>query len=126
MANSILALPPAAALDQALTELTAQHGSNVSTVKALRKARYYLGCGLEIVTTDRAFLIPSGTRANVVHEVAFTGECSCEAHGTCWHQQAIALVERAQKYTIPMGARIAARRAVSYEQAKREIDELWA
>ena len=116
MANSILPLPPAAALDQALTELTAASGGTVATVRALRKARYYLGCGLEIVPTATGFLLPSGTRANVVHEVSFTGSCSCEATGVCWHQQAIALIEQASRYTPPATMpRLTSRRVVDAE-----------
>lgn len=63
------------------------------TTPAARKAAYHLGRGLEIVRTASGWLVPSGTRAGVVHHVSRNGQCSCEgaAHGrSCWHREAVA------------------------------------
>lgn len=123
--STILILPEAAALDQALTELVCAAG-NISRVKALRKARYHLGCGVTIVPTSTGFLLPSGTRANVVHEVSFMGDCSCEAGQAdrgCWHTAAIDLVELAQRYTRPRCVPLTQR--PEYELALADMNELF-
>jgi hypothetical protein len=124
-----LSLPPAAALDQALTELTAASGGEISRVKALRKARFHLA-DLRIVPTATGFLVPSGTRTNIIHEVSFTGGCSCEASGVCWHQVAVELIEQAQRYTLPTVARFSrdvdsARAELERIKAKSEMAELF-
>jgi hypothetical protein len=126
---STLSLPPAAALDQALTELTAASGGEISRVKALRKARFHLAGEPRIVPTATGFLMPSGSRTNVIHEVSFAGTCSCEASGRCWHQTAIELVETAQRFTLPalqpLGERLAQARSVAWQRAKAEMNELF-
>ena len=61
--------------------------------RAYDKATYLLSQGLRIVETRGAFLVPSGSRNNIIHRVA-DGRCSCEAgqNGrSCWHVAAVAL-----------------------------------
>jgi hypothetical protein len=62
-----LILPPMAALNDAGAELVAAAGDDRATVNALNKAIWYLGEGVVVRPTTGAFLIPSGTRAGVVH-----------------------------------------------------------
>lgn len=57
---------------------------------AARKAAYQLAQGLRVIAHAGGFLVPSGTRAGVVHFVSADGTCSCEARGACWHQAAVA------------------------------------
>ncbi len=60
---------------------------------AQRKAAYQMSQGLRIKPHAEGWLVPSGTRANVVHFVSPQGTCSCEAgqHGRdCWHISAVA------------------------------------
>ena len=62
-----------------------------------RKAQYHLGRGLDVVRGAAGWLIPSGSRAGVVHFVSDAGNCSCEAARAgkaCWHQEAAHLVSR--------------------------------
>jgi hypothetical protein len=119
-----LSLPPAAAIDQAATEMVAAQVGNSSAIKRINKAQYNLRLGnLPIMLVADGFLMPSGTRAGVIHKIAFTGECSCEASGRCWHQTAIALVEQAQRYTLPAAPRKASR--AEYERALSEMNELY-
>lgn len=62
--------------------------------RAADKAAYYLATGLQIVETRGAYLVPSGTRSNIIHRVQ-NGVCSCEAgqNGrSCWHVAAVDLV----------------------------------
>lgn len=63
--------------------------------RARDKAAYFLAQGLRVVETRGAYLVPSGTRGNVIHRVQ-DGRCSCEAGQsgkTCWHVAAIALLD---------------------------------
>jgi hypothetical protein len=57
---------------------------------AERKAAWQAAQGVVAVRHGDGWLVPSGTRAGVVHYVSAAG-CSCEARGACWHQ---ALVEQ--------------------------------
>jgi hypothetical protein len=62
--------------------------------RASDKAAYFLAQGLRIVENRGAFLVPSGTRSNIIHRVA-NGRCSCEAAQAgkvCWHVAAVELV----------------------------------
>jgi hypothetical protein len=65
--------------------------SVVDTTPAARKAAYHLAGGLDIRQMGTSFLVPSGTRAGLVHCV--TGDtCSCEAGRSgkaCWHREAV-------------------------------------
>jgi hypothetical protein len=58
---------------------------------AERKAQYHLARGLDVVRGSAGWLIPSGTRAGVVHYVSDAGICTCEAGQrgrACWHVSA--------------------------------------
>lgn len=60
---------------------------------AQRKAAYHLSQNLQVIAHAAGWLVPSGTRSNVIHFVNAEGTCSCEAgqHGrTCWHVAAVA------------------------------------
>ena len=67
--------------------------------RARDKAQYFLATGLQIVETRGAFLVPSGTRGNIIHRVQ-DGRCSCEASSLgnrpCWHVAAVDLVTSEQ------------------------------
>lgn len=59
-----------------------------------RKAAWQRAQGLRIRPQAGGWLVPSGSRATVVHFVNSQGTCSCEAgsHGReCWHVAAVAL-----------------------------------
>lgn len=123
-----LSLPPMAALDEAAAELVDLAGENRATVNALNKALFYLGEGVVIRPTTGGFLMPSGTRAGVIHRISTAYGCNCEAGlkgKPCWHAQLLAIVERAQTRAIPMSDRIAAARRIAREKAEREMAELF-
>lgn len=66
--------------------------------RARDKAAYHLAQGLRIVETRGAYLVPSGSRGNVIHRVQ-DGQCSCEAAQNgrhCWHVAAVEMVEAEQ------------------------------
>lgn len=62
---------------------------------AERKAAYYAAQGVAPVPArGGAWLVPSGTRAGIVHLVDRAGRCTCEAgtHGRrCWHVALVAM-----------------------------------
>jgi hypothetical protein len=122
-----LILPPMAALDQSAAELVAAAGDDRAIVNATNKAIWFLGEGLDIRPTARAFLVPSGTRGGTVHRIDHVSGCSCEAGRAgrvCWHKQAIAIVEQAQTRimpALPLGDRLAAAR-----KATALLNELFA
>jgi hypothetical protein len=124
MAPSLI-VPPLAALDAAAATLVEQ--ANASQQRALNKALWHLQSGIEIRTTTGAFLIPSGTRSGVIHRISHAFGCNCEAAGkglSCWHTQAVAIIEEAQRHTmpaLPLGDRLAAAR-----KATAEMNELFA
>lgn len=117
--STTLILPPAAVLNQAAQEMT-DAAANVGRVKAIRKARYTLGCGVNIVPTATGFLLPSGSTAGTVHEVSYLGECSCPATHGCYHLAMIEMIELAQRYTYTPITQ-----TVDYETALKEIEELY-
>lgn len=108
---------------------------------ALNKAIYHLQSGVAIVATAGGYLVPSGTRADVVHRVSETHGCNCEAATAgrqCWHAAAVEIIEAAQYLTgatelvaepaddTPLQpARRNVPRAVSLEKALAEINELY-
>ena len=103
-------LPPAAAIESAAAEL----GQNATITKAL----YDLAQRPQIVRISGAYLVPSSSRAGLVHRVDDVAGCSCEAgkNGrTCRHATAIALIEQAQTRVMPalapLGDRISRARA---------------
>jgi hypothetical protein len=92
--------------------------------RAINKALWMLQSGLEIRATTGGFLMPSGTRAGVIHRISTTFGCGCEAAGKgniCWHASAIAILEEAQRHTMPA----LPRRTVTAAQALAEINELF-
>ena len=77
--------------------------------RADAKAAWHLAGGLDIRRrADGAYLVPSGTRTNVIHVVSADGDtCSCEASGHCWHLSAVAQAEEHARLE-----RLAARKVV--------------
>jgi hypothetical protein len=124
MAPSLI-LPPLAALDAAAATLIEQ--ANVSQQRALNKALWHLQSGIEIRTTSGAFLIPSGTRNGVIHRISHAFGCNCEASGkglSCWHIQVMAIIEEAQRHTMP--ALPPADRLAAARKASAALNELFA
>ena len=121
-------LPPLDLLDQAAAHLIDQAAGDACASRAINKALWHLQEGLEIRSTVGGFLMPSGTRAGVIHRISTLQGCNCERGnkgGLCWHAAAIAIIEEAQKYTRPtmpaLGDRLARARA-----ATAAINELFA
>jgi hypothetical protein len=120
--EATIILPPLELLDQAAATLV-DRAADASHERALNKGLWNLQAGLEIRSTTNGFLMPSGTRAGVIHRISHTFGCNCEAAAkghVCWHASAIAIVEEAQKYTrptmpaLPMGDKLArARKALA-------------
>jgi len=126
--NSILPLPPIAILAEAAATLIERAAGDASTERAINKALWNLDGGIEIRSTYGGFLMPSGTRAGVIHRVSTVQGCSCEAARAgrvCWHASALAIIEEAQTRAIPIAAKIAAQRGVAYAKAMAEMDELF-
>ncbi len=126
--STTIILPPIAAMDAAAAHLIDQ-AADASHERAINKGLWNLQSGLEIRATTGGFLMPSGTRAGVIHRVSHTFGCNCEAAAKgniCWHSAAIAIVEEAQRHTmpampaLPMGDRLAAAR-----RATALINELY-
>lgn len=102
--STTISLPPIAALDAAAAHLIDQSAGDTSTDRSLNKALWNLQSGLEIRSTTNGFLMPSGTRAGVIHRISHTFGCNCEAAAKghiCWHASAIAIVIEAQRHTMP-------------------------
>ncbi len=122
-----LILPPLEAVNAAAATLIENAAGDTSAERAINKALWNLQSGIEIRTTTGAFLIPSGTRAGVIHRISHTFGCNCEAaraSRVCWHASAIAIIEEAQRHTmpaLPIGERLAAAR-----RATIAINELFA
>jgi len=122
---STLPLPPLAALDAAAAHLV-DMAADASHERAINKALWHLGSDIEIRSTTAGFLVPSGTRAGVIHRVSTVFGCDCQAAArgaVCWHASAIAILEEAQRHTmpaLPLGDKLArARRALA------EVNELF-
>lgn len=125
--STTIILPPLETLDQAAAHLI-NLAADASHERALNKALWNLQAGLEIRSTTGGFLMPSGTRAGVIHRISHTFGCNCEAAAkgnVCWHSAAISILEEAQRYTRPtmpalrpMGERLAV--------ARQQMDELFA
>jgi hypothetical protein len=120
-----LSLPPIAALDAAAATLIDQ-AADASHERAINKALWHLQSGLEIRSTTAGFLVPSCTRTTVIHRISTVFGCNCEAAAKghiCWHASAIAIVEEAQRHTmpaLPLGDKLARARA-----ALASINELY-
>src|SRR5215216_702193 len=104
MVNSILALPPAAAIADAIAELACAGAGDTKRLIALNKAQYDLMMGTQIVIVPGAFLVPSSSRSGLIHRVDHVTGCSCEAGKAgrqCRHKVAIEVIELAQTRTMP-------------------------
>jgi hypothetical protein len=121
--STTIILPPIEAMDAAAHHLV-DLASDASHERALNKAIWHLQSGLEIRSTTAGFLMPSGTRAGVIHRISHTFGCNCEAAAkgnVCWHASAIAILEEAQRHTmpaLPLSQRLA--------HARAQMDELFA
>ena len=96
-------LPPLELLDRAAATLV-DRAADASHERAINKALWNLQTGIELRSTVNGFLLPSGTRAGVIHRISHTFGCDCQAAArsvVCWHSAAIAVVEEAQRYTRP-------------------------
>ena len=103
MATTII-LPPAAALEAAAMELNAS-ASDVRRRITISKALYDLLLATRpIVAVAGAYLVPSTSRAGLIHRVDHVAGCSCEAGSAgraCRHATAIDLIETANMRTMP-------------------------
>ncbi len=104
MATTVI-LPPAAAIETAANELRAAAEGNNKRLVALNKASYdLLVLQPQIVRIVGAYLVPSTSRAGLVHRVDDVDSCDCEAGRVgrpCRHTVALELIEQAQTHTIP-------------------------
>lgn len=110
-------LPPAAAIENAAAELS----QNATITKAL----YDLAQRPQIVRVSGAYLIPSSSRAGLVHRVDDVAGCSCEAGQrgrSCRHAAALELIEQAQTRTMP--ALVSPERATRLAAARLAAAEL--
>jgi hypothetical protein len=123
--STAIILPPIAAMDAAAAHLV-DLAADASHERALNKALWHLQSNIEIRQTTGAFLMPSGTKAGVIHRVSHTFGCDCQAAArgvVCWHASAIAILEEAGRHTmpaLPMGDKLARAR-----KALAEINELF-
>ena len=116
MATTII-LPPAAAIETAATEL--RQGAEPKRLIALNKAQYdLLVLQPEIVRVSGAYLMPSTSRAGLVHRVDDVSGCDCEAGRAgrqCRHAVALEIIEAAQQRSMPALASRAAKQAAAAE-----------
>ena len=123
-----LQLPPAATLEAAAAELNAS-APDVKRRVAISKALYdLLLIERPIMAVAGAFLVPSTSRAGVVHRVDHVNGCSCEAGAkgrSCRHAVAIEIIEAAQQRSMPALASRAAKQAAAAE-ATRLLNECFA
>lgn len=100
-------LPPVAALEAAVAELTraAVAAGDTKRQIALNKAVYDLLIGQPaIVRVSGGYLLPSTSRAGLVHRLDDVTGCSCEAGRAgrcCRHVLALELIEQANARTMP-------------------------
>ncbi len=123
-----LSLPPVETVGRVVAELVEAAGEDTALVRALNKAQYHMTIGeLPIVPTVSGFLLPSGTRAGVIHRVSTVNGCDCEAGRAsrhCWHQQVIRIMEQAAHHTMP---RLVKRSTeAQYRAAVEAMDELFS
>lgn len=127
-----LILPPPTAIADASAELTraAVAAGDTKRQIALNKASYdLLVLQPAIAIVPGGFLVPSTSRAGLVHRVDTVSGCDCEAGRggrLCRHKLAIEIIEQAQQRTMPvlapLGDRIARARAEA-EEARRALLE---
>jgi hypothetical protein len=99
--EATIILPPLELLDAAAAHLV-DLASDTSHERALNKGLWNLQSGIEIRSTTAGFLMPSGTRAGIIHRISTVFGCNCEAAAkgnVCWHAAAISILEEAQRYT---------------------------
>ena len=103
MATNLI-LPPAAALEAAAAELNAS-APDVKRRIAINKALYdLLLIERPIVAVAGAFLVPSTSRAGLIHRVDHVNGCNCEAGEkgrSCRHAVQIEIIEAAQQRSMP-------------------------
>ena len=128
MAAQII-LPPAEILSATVAELRAAAQGDAKRLVALNKAEYDLVVlQPRIARVSGACLVPSTSRAGLIHRVDDVNGCDCEAgrHGrTCRHALALEIIEQAQARTMPVLTDRAAKQA-AYAKACAEMDELFA
>lgn len=121
-----ITLPPAAALESAARELTdaAIAAGDVKRQISINKAQYDLLMGAQIMRVSGAYLMPSSSRAGLVHRLDDLAGCDCEAGRAgkaCRHRTALEIIELAQTRVMPaLGDRLAAARKVA-DQFNAEI-----
>ena len=114
-------LPPAATLETAAAEL--RQAADVRRQATIDRALYdLLVVNPPIVRVSGAYLVPSSSRAGVIHRVDDLNGCNCEAGRagrSCRHAAAIEIIEAAQVHTMPalpkLNDRIARARAEAEE-----------
>lgn len=123
-------LPPAAALETAAAEL--RQGASAPRQGIIDRALYdLLVVNPPIVRVSGCYLVPSSSRAGVIHRVDDVAGCNCEAGRagrSCRHAAAIELVELAQTHTLALpklNDRIARARQEA-EEARQALLECWA
>ena len=105
--STTIILPPAAAIEVAANELTAiaAAAGNVKRQIALNKACYDLLLNApRIVRVSGGYLMPSTSRAGLIHRLDDLNGCDCEAGRagrTCRHAVALEVIEQAQTRTMP-------------------------
>ena len=99
-----LILPPAATLETAAAEL--RQAADVRRQGIIDRALYdLLVVNPPIVRVSGCYLVPSSSRAGVIHRVDDVAGCNCEAGRagrSCRHAAAIELVEQAQTHTLAL------------------------
>jgi hypothetical protein len=124
-----LSLPPIEAIDAAAAALIEQASGHASAERAINKALWNLHNGLEVHSTVGGFLIPSNTRAGIIHRVSTLHGCNCEAAlkgSSCWHACVIAIIEEAQRHTYTMPALPIGDKLARARKALAEMNELFA
>lgn len=101
-----ITLPPVAVLATAAAELaeTSRQADDFTAERAFNKAGLHLHQGLTLTPTTGGVLVPSGTRAGIVHRVSNAHGCGCEAGQNgqmCWHAALVEIVILAQSRAIP-------------------------
>ena len=100
-------LPPNAAIEVAANELTqaAIEAGNTKRQIAINKAAYDLLLNQpQIVRVSGGYLMPSTSRAGLIHRLDDLHGCDCEAGRagrTCRHAVALEVIEQAQTRTMP-------------------------
>ena len=120
-----MTLPSTQALAETAAELAlaAQLADDRRNLNALNKAAWHLACGVQIVESAGDLLIPSATTAGQVYRVSERG-CTCQAGmagAQCWHASLVEIIQTTRERLT-----LADAEPVSYEQAVREMDELFA